>query len=72
NEIIIEDFGIGISEKDINLITSKFYRVSHNTWNNSLGLGLFIVNNIIRIHKFNLEIKSDISIGSKFIIKFDN
>ena len=72
NEIIIEDFGIGISEKDIKLITSKFYRVSHNTWNNSLGLGLFIVNNIIRIHKFNLEIKSDISIGSKFIIKFDN
>ncbi|MCJ8328194.1 MAG: ATP-binding protein [Campylobacterales bacterium] len=72
NEIIIEDFGIGISEKDINLITSKFYRVSHNTWNNSLGLGLFIVNNIIRIHKFNLEIKSDISIGSRFIIKFDN
>ncbi|NQY20525.1 MAG: sensor histidine kinase [Campylobacteraceae bacterium] len=72
NEIIIEDFGIGISEKDINLITSKFYRVSHNTWNNSLGLGLFIVNNIIRIHKFNLEIKSDISIGSKFIIKFKN
>lgn len=70
NEIIIHDLGIGISEKDINLITSKFYRVSHNTWNNSLGLGLFIVNNIIRIHKFNLEIRSDISKGSRFIIKF--
>ena len=39
DEIIVEDFGIGIGEKELKLITSKFYRVSHNTWNNSLGLG---------------------------------
>jgi len=70
DEIIVEDFGIGIGEKELKLITSKFYRVSHNTWNNSLGLGLFIVNSIIKIHGFSLEIQSALSLGSRFIIKF--
>ncbi len=64
------DTGIGISEKDLENITSKFYRVRNNRWNNSLGLGLFLVNNISNLHNFKLIIKSKINKGSSFIIEF--
>jgi signal transduction histidine kinase len=70
NSISIIDKGIGISKKDIDKITQKFYRVSNNTWNNSLGLGLSIVNNIVKLHNFKLEIKSELHKGSEFIIRF--
>ena len=62
--------GIGISENDLLKITRKFYRVSQNGWNNSLGLGLFIVNSILNLHNFKLEITSEYGKGSEFIIKY--
>jgi signal transduction histidine kinase len=64
------DTGIGIKSKDIDNITQKFYRASTNKWNNSLGLGLFLVNNIINLHKFKLKIKSQENEGSTFSVKF--
>ena len=66
----IKDSGIGISAKNLENITSKFYRVHENSWNNSLGLGLFIVNNIVNLHNFSLEIQSKENEGSTFSIKF--
>lgn len=68
--IKIVDQGIGIEEEEIIKVTQKFYRVSKNGWNNSLGLGLNIVLNILNIHKFRLEINSKLSQGSEFIINF--
>ncbi|RXK12588.1 two-component sensor histidine kinase [Halarcobacter mediterraneus] len=70
NCIQIIDQGIGIEEKDLKRINQKFYRVSQNGWNNSLGLGLFIVNSIIKLHEFHLEVESVEEKGSKFIIKY--
>ena len=68
-KISIIDTGIGISKKNLENITNKFYRVNKNTWNNSLGLGLFIVNNIIALHHFSLEIKSKENEGSTFTVE---
>lgn len=62
------DTGIGISKRDLENITSKFYRVHKNSWNNSLGLGLFLVDNIIKLHSFKLDIKSVENEGSTFTI----
>lgn len=70
NSLDIIDNGIGISKKNIENITNKFFRVHENSWNNSLGLGLFIVNNIVKLHNFKLEIKSVENEGSTFKIKF--
>ncbi|MBN2817127.1 MAG: sensor histidine kinase [Campylobacterales bacterium] len=70
NGLSVTDSGIGINAKDLENITNKFYRVHTNSWNNSLGLGLFIVNNIIRLHKFKLSIKSEENEGSTFSISF--
>ncbi|HIP56356.1 MAG TPA: sensor histidine kinase [Arcobacter sp.] len=64
------DTGIGIKQDDISKITDKFYRVSSNTWNNSLGVGLNLVKNILLLHKFKLEITSIENEGSEFKIIF--
>ncbi len=66
----VHDSGIGISKKDIDNLTSKFYRVNENSWNNSLGLGLFIVSNILKLHHFKLEIQSKEHEGSSFKVLF--
>ncbi|MEA3491434.1 MAG: ATP-binding protein [Campylobacterota bacterium] len=66
----ITDTGIGIKQSDISKITDKFYRVSSNGWNNSLGVGLALVKNILDLHKFKLEIKSVEDEGSVFSVIF--
>lgn len=70
NSISITDFGIGISKEDLDQIDKKFYRASSNDWNNSLGLGLFIVKSILKLHNFELEIISNINRGSTFRIHY--
>lgn len=70
DKIRVIDKGIGIEEEELKKINQKFYRISQNGWNNSLGLGLFIVHSILKLHDFNLEIKSEFEKGSEFIIKY--
>ena len=66
----VVDTGIGISSQNLTNITNKFYRVNENTWNNSLGLGLFIVSNILTLHNFSLDIQSQENEGSTFSVRF--
>ena len=66
----VTDNGIGINKKDIENITKKFYRVSTNGWNNSLGVGLSLVSNIVAQHNFKLNIQSVENEGSTFEILF--
>jgi len=66
----VVDTGIGISPQNLKNITNKFYRVNENTWNNSLGLGLFIVSNILTLHNFSLDIQSKENQGSTFSVRF--
>ena len=70
NSICVIDKGIGIEQKELENINQKFYRISNNGWNNSLGLGLFIVQSILNLHHFSLEITSEIKKGSQFCIKY--
>ncbi len=60
------DKGIGIDKKNLALIKEKFFRVAKNDWDNSLGLGLYIVEKILKLHNTHLEIESEIKKGSKF------
>jgi len=66
----VVDTGIGISEKNLEKITNKFYRVHENSWNNSLGLGLYLVSNIANLHNYKLSIESKENVGSTFRIEF--
>ena len=65
-KIAVEDKGAGISANDITKVTKKFYRSGTHTWDNSMGLGLSIVKNILALHNTKLEIQSEESKGSIF------
>lgn len=62
----IRDKGIGIAPAELEKITSKFYRVQKNRWDNSMGLGLSIVSYILKLHDTTLTIESTLGIGSTF------
>ena len=62
----VHDRGIGIAAKELDRISSKFYRVDKNTWDNSMGLGLSIVSYILALHNTKLQISSVEGEGSSF------
>ncbi len=66
HSIHVIDKGIGISASDLENITSKFYRVQKNSWDNSMGLGLAIVTYILKLHNTALTIESTPGKGSDF------
>lgn len=68
--IHIKDYGIGISKKEQVLIFDKFYRIPKGNIHTvkGLGLGLFVVKQIIQAHQGKIEVESKIGKGSTFII----
>jgi len=60
------DQGIGISKENIQNITKRFFRVDSLSWDNSIGVGLYIVKYILKLHNTYLEIESTPDEGSKF------
>jgi signal transduction histidine kinase len=67
NDVIsVRDTGIGIKEEHLDKVTSKFYRVDKNSWDNSMGIGLAMVSYILKAHNSALVIKSTFAKGSTF------
>ncbi len=64
--IEVIDQGIGIAPRELELISTKFYRVQKNSWDNSMGLGLAIVSYILKLHDSTLHIQSTLGVGSTF------
>ncbi len=60
------DQGIGIAPESFSKITKRFYRANTQSWDNSIGVGLFIVEYILRLHDTELEIESAPGAGSTF------
>ena len=60
------DKGIGISKEDKENITKRFFRVDALSWDNSIGVGLYIVKYILKLHHSSLDIKSKPKSGSTF------
>lgn len=66
-EIAVKDYGIGISSEYAGQLQDRYYRIeSENTKFIGLGLGLFIVNDILEKHKSKLSIESALGEGSRF------
>lgn len=66
--ISVTDYGIGIPEDDVKKVFDKFFRSRNNKKGNieGTGLGLSIVENIVSIHKGELNLKSEYEKGSCF------
>ena len=69
NVLHVKDSGMGIKPEDIEKVTQKFYRSNAHTWDNSMGLGLALVNYILKLHHSDLHIESSLGKGSDFSFK---
>ena len=65
------DQGIGIAKEDIEQITKRFVRVENLSWDNSIGVGLYLVKYILKLHDIELRIDSKIGEGSRFWFELD-
>ena len=68
----VTDSGLGIPAVDIPRLTERFYRVdrSRSRDTGGTGLGLAIVKHVLQRHDAQLEVKSEVGRGSKFIVRF--
>ena len=64
----IQDSGIGINPEQLKSIFNRFSRI--NSDQNGHGLGLAIVQSIANFHQIEIDVKSEINIGTTFILKF--
>ena len=67
---VVEDHGIGISEEDLGKICDEFYMVdkSRSRKEGGAGLGMSLVNAIMREHGFEFSIESELGKGTRMIV----
>jgi len=68
----VKDFGIGISQDEINQVFGPFYRGSNVKRISGSGLGLAIVKRSMELLKGEIELNSFINQGTTFNIKIQN
>ena len=70
NKVIykISDTGIGIEEKDLKNIFDLFYRGTNSRREEGMGIGLSVVDNIIKTHGWKIDVKSEKNKGTTFTI----
>lgn len=71
--IEIEDTGIGMDPKEVELIWQRFYKADMSRTGQQFGefgLGLSIVKQLVHLHQGEIEIHSQKDQGTKFILKF--
>ncbi len=69
--IIIQDNGVGMDEKEVELAMKKYEFTSSNRGPDSYGLGLYIVKLLVDAHEAKLYINSKKNIGTSTTIVFD-
>lgn len=71
--VTVSDQGIGIPVGERNLIFEKFYRVGDERTRSrqGSGLGLYLVKQILQLHKASIEVIANTPKGSKFNIVFN-
>jgi signal transduction histidine kinase len=69
--ISVEDTGIGISKDEVKKIFTKFYQAytGEDRRTEGAGLGLFICKEIVKKHKGDIWVESEVGKGSTFTVK---
>ena len=65
----VKDTGIGIDRDKLPFIFERFYRIPSTTQGN--GLGLSIVDTIVKLYKGKIDVESVKGIGTTFIVELD-
>ncbi|MEO1782497.1 sensor histidine kinase [Enterococcus diestrammenae] len=74
-ETIVEitDTGIGMTEDQLNNIWERYYKADPSRKNRKVGesgLGLAIVQQLVRLHKGKIDVASELGVGTTFRISF--
>ncbi len=67
--LIVEDQGVGISPQDQKRIFQRFERAAASESISGLGLGLYIVKEIVTMHGGTIRVESEIGKGSRFTVE---
>jgi len=69
-ELVIQDDGIGIRQEEIPYIFDRYYRVdeSRSRQTGGSGLGLAIVKAYVQVHKGQIDVTSELNVGTQFTI----
>lgn len=69
-KLIIQDEGIGIRQEEIPYIFDRYYRVdeSRSRQTGGSGLGLAIVKAYVQVHKGQIDVTSELNVGTQFTI----
>lgn len=72
--LTIKDEGIGIAKENLNSIFNKFYQIrdKENKSYKGYGLGLPMVQKIVKLHDATIFVDSEVDKGTTFCIKFDS
>lgn len=66
----IKDKGPGIKEEELPMVFEAFYRSSNTSSIKGSGIGLSLVDSIVKLHHIDLKIISKLEGGTTFILKF--
>lgn len=72
--VVISDNGTGIQNKDLAHIFSPFYRAREDREEDntgSMGLGLALVYEVIKLHSGTVSVKSEVNKGTTFTLTFN-
>ncbi len=70
--ISIQDYGVGIDPEQLKNIFNKYHKTSDimDTNFEGMGLGLYLVKNLLDIEMGKIEVRSEKSKGTEFILRF--
>lgn len=66
----VKDYGVGIESKDLERIFNKFKRADNTGKIKGMGLGLYIVKEIVDFHQGSIKVTSTPGNGAVFTIEF--
>lgn len=66
--ISFSDSGIGISEEELQMIFQPFYRAKNALGTKGHGIGLSLVEKIVKLHKGKIKVESELNKGSTFTV----
>jgi signal transduction histidine kinase len=70
HRVEITDHGPGIPEQDLHLVFQPFYRSAQSIHIRGSGIGLSLVESILRLHRVALDVVSEKGIGTTFKLNF--